>query len=130
MIVVLFRGSVATLSDTNLLGEDFSPAVQEEPSENASLSSELLGLSWPATVSDFIGGEFMPSKLLHDNDLNIAELTAPREMKQEAAKESKEVASKKETKSNVNMSWLSLFAELDPLSNQNEGVLSSTGDRV
>lgn len=126
---MFFRES-DTSSSTNLLGEDFSRSTQEDLPENASLSSELLGLSWPATVSEFMGGEFMPSKLLHDGDLNIVELTAPRETKSETAKESKEAPSKKEMKTNASVSWLSLFAELDPLSNQNEGVLSSTGDRA
>lgn len=72
----------------------------------------------------------MPSKLLHDGELSIEKLTIPHDAKQDAAKEIKDTPSKKGRKNNANVSWLSLFAELDPLSSQNEGVLGSTGDRA
>lgn len=116
----------------NLLGENFySPtAKDEEILEQDSLpSSALLDLQWP-TNSEFLGGNFMPSQFIMDGNLDLK--NSDRRLSDNVlkdSKESKEVAKNvKIDKTNAQMSWLSLFAELDPLANQDN--LTNVGDRA
>ncbi|XP_022910018.1 islet cell autoantigen 1 [Onthophagus taurus] len=101
---------------TNLLGEDFSTPTNNETPKTP-LNGTLLDLSWPST-SDFLGGDFMPSKLLQEGmNFNLDELDKMTESK------------KPTTDQKAQMSWLSLFAELDPLANQ-ESNTPGSGDRA
>lgn len=132
-----FFSSEDNAADTgNLLDEDFNPSwtnqAQESSVTDLNASSELVGLSWP-TNTDLLTGEFMPSKLLQEG-LNFLELDLPSQadnknkMKSPTTKLN-EKQTNKDSSSTSQVSWLSLFAELDPLANQN--VLQSTnGDRA
>lgn len=121
---------------SNLLGEEFyTPPKQESPIEEPkSASSELLGLQWPSN-SDLLGGGFMPSRFIQEGKLNFsADLTptpAKVNSKTVEQKDTKEAPIKKKAETtNSQMSWLSLFAELDPLANQDDNALNAGGDRA
>lgn len=127
---------------SNLLGEDFSASWTSEAlptsTSDSNASSELVGLSWP-TNSDSLAGEFMPSKLLQEGDLNFLELNlsthtdnknfAKEKLKDTVGKANEEHVNRGSS-SMSQVSWLSLFAELDPLANQNDGTLSTAVDRA
>lgn len=86
-----------------------------------------MDLNWTSaeTSSDFLGGDFMPSKLLQEGSFNFVDEAANKESQHN--KNEQKVDSSKESKDKV--SWLSLFAELDPLANPLiEG--SGAGDRA
>lgn len=96
-----------------LLDGDFT--VPSEPTQKAAVdiskpSSALLDLNW-STNSDFLSGDFMPSKLIQDNLFNMVEETT-----NETNDEKNSQKPVKAPKDNQ-VSWLSLFAELDPLAN-------------
>ncbi|CAH0546235.1 unnamed protein product [Brassicogethes aeneus] len=115
---------------TNLLGEDFNPTLESQPMklDHSKPSSALLDLGWPSN-SDFLGGDFMPSKLFEDSSFNF---TAPLETKndQQTAKESNSKPKVNKMDTANQMSWLSLFAELDPLANPDHAANGSAGDRA
>lgn len=114
----------------NLLGEDFySPAKEEIFEQNTLPSSALLDLQWP-TNSEFLGGNFMPSQFIMDGNLDLKD-SDPQQNDNvlKDNKENKEVPKNiKIDKTTAQMSWLSLFAELDPLANQDN--LTNVGDRA
>lgn len=127
---------------TNLLGEGFNVDWTEEAPksiENGSNpSSELLDLSWPMNTN-LLAEDFMPSKLLQEGGLNFANLNlatsvdnknSTEKIVKDKSDEKHENQSNKGTSNNSQVSWLSLFAELDPLANQGEAVLSATADRA
>ncbi|XP_017772375.1 PREDICTED: islet cell autoantigen 1 [Nicrophorus vespilloides] len=105
---------------SDLLGESFFNINTEQTTEESTNESELSGLNWPmsTTTSDFIQQNFMPSQLLQA-DFDPA-------MIKENDKEDSEMP-KKDDKKLSQMNWLSLFAELDPLA-QDESATS--GDRA
>lgn len=112
--------------------------AQQSPVTDSNPSSELAGLAWPAST-DLLAGEFMPSRLLQEANLNFLDLDVPRkaaskdnasERDGDDASKKSEGREKKESKSASQVSWLSLFAELDPLESQNEGGLSAAVDRA
>lgn len=135
-----------------MLGEDFSTIDPEIPmtttdSDNAN-SLALLDLSWPTTSnSDFLAGDFMPSRLLQEpnygitrNDLDQLEqdnnVLIDKETSNDCSKPSKTSAKTKsvsattaENSGSALVSWLSLFAELDPLANSQQ-VTSISSDRA
>lgn len=100
----------------DLLNADLSdlplPEQPTTPNNSSKPSSELLELNW-GTNSEFLG-DFMPSKLLNEGFFNIPESTKekPQEFSQINDKLGEIGASNEKQ-----VSWLSLFAELDPLSN-------------
>lgn len=119
-------------SVSDLLGEDFSSKKTEELESNNDIHPELLDLNWPET-SDFLGGDFMPSKLIQgDIDFNnlVSNKEIPSTNKMMETKEIKGDSKKSRSdNSGAQMTWLSLFAELDPLANQ-DNSLNGTGDRA
>ncbi|KAK9752368.1 Arfaptin-like domain [Popillia japonica] len=113
---------------TTLLGEDYSmssPVHQLKESSN----NTLLDLTWPTSSSDFLSGDFMPSKLLQEGNMSFDPSNFALDMKSNAQDESSKSKSKGDNNKGAQMSWLSLFAELDPLANQ-DNVTSGTGDRA
>lgn len=114
---------------TNLLDDDFSASWTDQTQES-SVNSELAGLSWPANT-DLLTGEFMPSKLLQEG-LNFLELDLPQTDNKNEVKSLKinEKSTSKDSNSASQVSWLSLFAELDPLANQNILQSSTAVDTV
>lgn len=75
----------------------------------------------------------MPSMLLEEGKSNFSDtkLADLSEDKRETTEEqAKPAVTKDNSKKGTQVSWLSLFAELDPLSNQNEHVLNGVGDRA
>lgn len=101
--------SLAPLLD----GEFTSLEISEKPKVDLSKpSSALLDLDW-STTSDFLSGDFMPSKLIQNNIFRIVQ-DNPTEPNAET---NNQKPSTKPTKENNQVSWLSLFAELDPLAN-------------
>ncbi|GJQ71141.1 hypothetical protein Trydic_g1043 [Trypoxylus dichotomus] len=86
------------IETTSLLGEDYSMSSPTHKTSDSS-NGALLDLTWPTATADFLSGEFMPSKLLQEDD-------------------SAKSKSKGDGNKATQMSWLSLFAELDPLANQ------------
>ncbi|KAJ8948870.1 hypothetical protein NQ318_013524 [Aromia moschata] len=121
-------GKSQSSESQNLLGEDFSESVKEESlsmSDDSKPSSALLDLNWTAGA-DFLGGDFMPSKLLQENSFDFS--TSDPDKEDDNGKHDKKVT--KATKINENnVSWLSLFAELDPLANPSMEN-NTAGDRV
>lgn len=120
---------------SNLLGEDFlEPSLQSENSQEESKpSSELFNLQWP-TNSDFLGGDYMPSRFIQEGTVdftttNVIEDTNLKENKKAVNKENK-LQKTRNDKTSSQMSWLSLFAELDPLASQEESELYPVGDRA
>lgn len=98
----------------NLLDGDFtipSEAVGQMNVDDAKPSSALLDLNW-STNSDFLSGDFMPSKLIQDNLFDIVKENGDESVDNSGPKSSKESSTKENQ-----VSWLSLFAELDPLAN-------------
>ncbi|CAG9864611.1 unnamed protein product [Phyllotreta striolata] len=97
----------------DLLNTDLSelPLPEQPISEDGSLkpSSELLDLNWNSN-SEFLAGDFMPSNLLNDGFFNVADSTNDSQQNS-----SQSAGNARENGKQV--SWLSLFAELDPLSN-------------
>lgn len=117
----------------NLLDEDFNPSwtVQESSSEINS-GSDLAGLSWP-TNTDLLTGEFMPSKLLQEGlnflELDLSTQTDNNDKSKNPISKHNEKQTTKDSNSVSQVSWLSLFAELDPLANQTVSQ-STAGDRA
>lgn len=98
----------------NLLEGDFTLPLEtmEQPKvDDSKPSSALLDLNW-STTSDFLSGDFMPSKLIQDNLFNIVQ-----ENPIESNSENSNQKAPTETTKENQVSWLSLFAELDPLAN-------------
>ncbi|XP_068906040.1 islet cell autoantigen 1 [Tenebrio molitor] len=121
------------LQVSNLLGEDFSLAAPEpeEPLPDSSTpSAALLDLCWPSNA-DFLGGDFMPSRLIQEGNFDFSQIDLGKveESTKEANDKPKKVASKNHDKNGTQMSWLSLFTELDPLANPDQ-ELSNCGDRA
>nr|CAH7742501.1 unnamed protein product [Callosobruchus chinensis]CAH7752566.1 unnamed protein product [Callosobruchus chinensis] len=98
----------------NLLQGDFSAPTdpQLEASDLSKPSSALLDLSW-SIQSDFMKGNFMPSKLMQEDGFMFMDLPTEQETSQKNEK-----SPDKNEKNDKQMSWLSLFAELDPLSSK------------
>ncbi|KAJ8915781.1 hypothetical protein NQ315_004593 [Exocentrus adspersus] len=117
-----------TSETIDLLGENFAASKNQEPEqkieEDVKPSSELLDLNW-ATNLEFFGNDFMPSKLMQDTyDFTDTNLNKD-DKKGDGKTESRDT--KKLNADHV--SWLSLFAELDPLANSPAGH-NVAGDRV
>lgn len=79
----------------------------------------------------------MPSKLLQEGDLNFLELDLSTKTDSKSCASQKNPVTKncegqinKGPSNTSQVSWLSLFAELDPLANQNDGTLSTAVDRA
>lgn len=121
---------------TNLLDEDFNPnwinQAPESATINLSAESDLTGLSWP-TNTDLLTGEFMPSKLLQESlnflELDISTQTDNTDEIKNLKTKISEKNCKKDSSNTSQVSWLSLFAELDPLANQNISH-NTAGDRA
>lgn len=113
----------------NLLGEDFIPSTNSESVENTSLNSDLLNLQWP-TNSDMFNSNFMPSNFILEGSINFNEPDLIQADDKVEPTETKDNGPKKNLseKNNAQMSWLSLFAELDPLANQD--IANAEGDRA
>ncbi|XP_076262890.1 islet cell autoantigen 1-like protein [Rhynchophorus ferrugineus] len=132
-------GNAETEPIMNLLGEDFSPVPDPTPTNLDELkpSSALIDLDLSKSTdnfTDFFSGSanFMPSSLMQDEtsfDLKIEESLA--KIKESPPKKTVKSTISKQPKGKTEsqMSWLSLFAELDPLSN---GVTENNeaGDRA
>lgn len=111
----------------NLLGEDFTSSPENNSiAENTSPSSALLDLQWP-TNSDFFNSNFMPSNFILEGNINFKESDVTQE-EHTSSIDKKENEIPNKDKNNAHMSWLSLFAELDPLANQD--ITNSDGDRA
>lgn len=108
----------------DLLGENFSlPETAQEnvKPEDDKPSSALLDLNWSSN-SEFLGGDFMPSKLLQQGTFDFSDLNV--------VSENEKSGGKTEAPANgSHVSWLSLFAELDPLANPTSEN-NSAGDRA
>ncbi|XP_060519250.1 islet cell autoantigen 1 [Cylas formicarius] len=113
---------------STLLGEDFLPtsSLESNPAndfDESKPSSALLDLNW-SPVSDFLGNSsFMPSSLIEQGSFKFSEVNKDITDKQESNQKPNK------TKTDSQVSWLSLFAELDPLAS---GVMDNnvTGDRA
>ncbi|KAL1516975.1 hypothetical protein ABEB36_000800 [Hypothenemus hampei] len=103
---------------TNLLGDDFSAPLPPIPSPSKDIdptkpSSVLLDLDFSITsdaLTDLLSANssYMPSNLLHNG--------ASSSFSKETSKDVKELEGNKNSgKTESHMSWLNLFAELDPL---------------
>ncbi|ENN75565.1 hypothetical protein HUJ04_004098 [Dendroctonus ponderosae] len=145
------RGSASMLQEeaqgekeeqtSNLLGDDFALPPIPTPNEidQSKPSAALLDFGLSSTA-DFLadllgnGANFMPSSLMQDGalyDFNKPQDFQPFEGSKtaESGKKPPELTSQGAEKAGNHMSWLSLFAELDPLAN---GVLENNlaGDRA
>ncbi|XP_050314988.1 LOW QUALITY PROTEIN: islet cell autoantigen 1 [Anthonomus grandis grandis] len=113
-------------SVSNLLGEDFAlPPLPSQASPDLSKPSAAL-LDLAPSLSDLLGDEnsaFMPSSLMQEG------ATFDFQKKPEEEPEQKRLPNNKTGEGHHAMSWLSLFAELDPLAN---GVMEDNvnGDRA
>ncbi|XP_056648940.1 islet cell autoantigen 1 [Diorhabda sublineata] len=108
-----------------------SPTEQAPTADNADKkpSSDLLDLNWSSNT-DFMAGDFMPSKLMQEDFFNIPMTTSKKEENvQDLNNISKKTLQNNMTSENK-VSWLSLFAELDPLANPALENNSATSDRV
>lgn len=125
------------VSEETLLGETFynSPESNVEQSKDLATSDDLalLDLSWQsgntaqANPSDFLlGGDFMPSSFLQDLS-SLTNLTGAKDQADSVAASANK--DKKDITTSSQMSWLSLFAELDPLANQEDSP-SNLADRA
>ncbi|XP_066260234.1 islet cell autoantigen 1 [Euwallacea similis] len=134
-------------STSNLLGNDFAPpplpilSINNESSDSKPSSALLdLDISVPSDIlSDLIGNtaSFMPSHLMQNSTgLDLGSLEDFEHSKSdggitkvEKMNKSKVSSTKSAGKAESQMSWLSLFAELDPLSS---GVMENNvaGDRA
>lgn len=113
---------------TDLLGEDFSAKIPEDEAPTSDGTSALFDLCWPSNA-DFLGGDFMPSKLIQEGDFDFSRIDIETI---ENARESNSKPKKQDKRSEKNgtqVSWLNLFAELDPLANP-DPVTSSADDRA
>ncbi|XP_065162637.1 LOW QUALITY PROTEIN: islet cell autoantigen 1-like protein [Atheta coriaria] len=115
----------------DLLGEDFTQFQQNQTVAESTTHSELFGLSWPSAsstnISDaYASSEFMPSTLLQQDFLSSMQTqsTPSQEEKNESADKSKAT---NEAPKSSQMSWLSMFAELDPLAQE---IDANVGDRA
>ncbi|CAH1992166.1 unnamed protein product [Acanthoscelides obtectus] len=99
----------------NLLQGDFAAPTEQqlEAADLSKPSSALLDLNW-SVQSDFMKGNFMPSKLMQEEGFMFMETP----LEKEASQKSEKSPDVKRDKSDKQMSWLSLFAELDPLSSK------------
>lgn len=131
------------VSEDTLLGETFyNNAELKNDSETpkgdldgleigTSGNAALLDLSWPSgntaqsnLSSDFLlGGDFMPSSFLQDLS-SLSSLTDVKDQTDSVAASG--TGKDKKDKTSSQMSWLSLFAELDPLANQEESSSNLT----
>ncbi|KAG5874975.1 hypothetical protein JTB14_026376 [Gonioctena quinquepunctata] len=112
----------------NLLDGDYSapplPQAMSSETDLSKPSSALLDLNWSHN-SDFLGGDFMPSKLIQEGSFSFKEASPSKEVSSQE-KFDKSAAPMSNEKQ---VSWLSLFAELDPLAGTaNENT--SAGDRA
>ncbi|CAH1123241.1 unnamed protein product [Ceutorhynchus assimilis] len=102
-------------STTNLLGDDFAPEPPNpQEIDQSKPSSALLDFNFPSdALADLLG---MPSSLMQQDTFTLN-------------KKEETVQKKVPDKTESQMNWLSLFAELDPLAN---GVLENNlaGDRA
>lgn len=123
-----FRDANSLIETNSLLGEDYSMSSSaQEPID--STNQTLLDLTWPTNTSDFLSGDFMPSKLIQDGAINFDIGGFPLDGKTNPGEEPSKPKSKGDTNKTTQMSWLSLFAELDPLANQ-DNVMDGMGDRA
>ncbi|CAH1179626.1 unnamed protein product [Phaedon cochleariae] len=102
---------------SNLLEGNFAPPpLQQEllspKSDETKPSAALLDLNWSMN-SDFLGGDFMPSKLMQEGSFDF--LSPPAVNMETPETDDKNIPKASTTENQV--SWLSLFAELDPLAN-------------
>lgn len=125
------------METSNLLGEDFTSAIPiqnetagEEEKELSNVALLELNLS---TNTDLLK-DFMPSRLIHEGNFNFDRPDADSPSNLEATNNTKGVTKKSKTneKTEAQVSWLSLFKELDPLANQDDASLSNggLGDRL
>lgn len=117
----------------NLLNEEFNSSWTNEAQESSTeTNSELVGLTWP-TNTDLLTGEFMPSKLLQEGlnflELDLSSQTDNKEKTNSSITKQNETKLNKESNNTSQVSWLTLFAELDPLANQNISQ-NTTADRA
>lgn len=120
-----------SVDNAQLLGEDFSATNEEIKPIEQSPSAALLDLQWPNNA-DFFGGDFMPSKFIQEGQLDFnTELTpsTPNKPSEPIKEEISKKKNKEKTNINSQMSWLSLFAELDPLSNQ-DNLQNASSNKV
>lgn len=99
------------------MGENFTLTEnKQEPLkvDDAKPSSALLDLNWSAN-SEFLGSEFMPSKLMQES----FNLTDSKDKDGSDGKSNGKIenTTKTEQLNGNHVSWLTLFAELDPLAN-------------
>ncbi|XP_018573535.1 islet cell autoantigen 1 [Anoplophora glabripennis] len=118
-----------SLETVDLLGENFSLTENKQETsklEDTKPSSALLDLNWSAN-SEFLGSEFMPSKLMQEDSFNFTDS----KNKGDDGKSNGQIenAMKTEKLNSTHVSWLSLFAELDPLANPSTEN-NIDGDRV
>lgn len=119
------------LQVSNLLGEDFAVAAQEQETpvqDGPNPSSALLDLCWPSN-NDFLGGDFMPSKLIQEGNFDFSQIEAAKTEDTKETNDRPKKIAKGNEKNGTQMSWLSLFAELDPLANSDQ-ELTNSGDRA
>lgn len=113
--MIFFRSIESRPTVSNLLDGDFS-IPESLTSTNPKPSSALLDLNWTSSSensSDFLGGDFMPSKLLQEGSFSFLDQAVIKEYPDNKSGQKHDIS--KENKDKV--SWLSLFAELDPLAN-------------
>lgn len=114
-----------------MLGENFSPIENKQESSNevddTKPSSALLDLNWSAN-SEFLGSEFMPSKLMQEESFNFTD-TKNKDGKDGKSNGQLENGVKNEQLTGNHVTWLTLFAELDPLANPTTEN-NTAGDRV
>ncbi|XP_028134849.2 islet cell autoantigen 1 [Diabrotica virgifera virgifera] len=121
-----------TAEVADLLNADFlNPPPIEQPitAENANTkpSDELLDLNWTSNA-DFMSGDFMPSKLMQEGFFNT-----PIDPTQQNLNNFGQLLDKTGENNATNenkVSWLSLFAELDPLANPVLENNSTASDRA
>lgn len=108
---------------SNLLGEDFNPSLPESKAPSIVDDKVLTNLALLemniSSEADLLG-DFMPSRLMQENFFNLPDKfdSVP----------SNNIPSKLKgnEKTEAQVSWLSLFKELDPLANQDLG----SGDKL
>lgn len=149
------------IKENILLGYDFSDNPNDSNKDTVA-SSNLLDLSWPSPITeeasltsqhsnnfDFLGNDFMPSKLLQAGELDkilpsiVNDVAGDQSDTNKCIKHALNVsgtsaAAAPLSSANVNssikssqnnVSWLSLFADLDPLSANQDNQFTSQ-DRV
>lgn len=118
---------------TNLLGDFVAPPILkcETPSDDKSLSNVTLLEMNLSTDHDLLR-DFMPSRLIQEGNFNFT--SSETFNNQSTAKDSNDIPKKVKAteKTEAQVSWLSLFKELDPLANQDDGNFnnSDAGDRA